>query len=388
MRILNRDFILGFCALFSFLVACYALVPTLPIYLAALGSDETTIGLLVGVYSASALIFRFLVGGVLPRYTERTVMMFGALLFAVTFPASIIFHPFWPFFVVRFFQGIAYAALDTAVVAFIVNVIPPLHRVQGIAYFFMAPTLALALAPSFGMLLLIRHGITFLFMACLVLSLAAFFFSYELKQKRISAPDKGANPGNTLFFDAKIVVPTISAFLQSFVMGSLFTFLPLYAVRCGVSNPGHFFSAIAIVVIAGRVLGGRIVNMWKKEKVILSCVFTSGVSVTVLSFSTTLPMFIVVGLLWGVGYAFIFPAFMAYAFDYSGSSGGAAVGTFMAITDLGLALGPVLLGMVIPVAGYPEMFLCLALVCVVNVTYFQFYVRKKRNMALIAGNIL
>ena len=58
----------------------------------------------------------------------------------------------------------------------------------------------------------------------------------------------------------------------------------------------------------------------------------------ILSFSKTLPMFIVVGLLWGIGQAFFVPALMTYGFDYAGSSGGAAIGTFRAFTDLGRLL--------------------------------------------------
>jgi len=68
---------------------------------------------------------------------------------------------------------------------------------------------------------------------------------------------------------------------------------------------------------------------------------------------------------------------MAYQLDYAGSSSGTAVGTFRALSDLGLALGPVLMGIIIPIAGYKAMFLCLAFISLINLSYFQFYVRKK-----------
>ena len=98
-----------------------------------------------------------------------------------------------------------------------------------------------------------------------------------------------------------------------------------------------------------------------------------------LSFSRTLPMLIAVGLLWGIGHAFFVPASMTYALDCVGSSGGPAVGTFRALSDLGLALGPVLMGLIIPLTGYQIMFLCLAMISLINLCYFQFYVRKKRK---------
>jgi MFS family permease len=97
----------------------------------------------------------------------------------------------------------------------------------------------------------------------------------------------------------------------------------------------------------------------------------------ILSFSRTLPMFIFVGMLWGIGSAFFFPASMAYALEYAGSSDGTAVGTYQASLDMGLALGPVVMGIIVPLTGYRIMFLGLAVICLINMSYFQFYVRKR-----------
>ena len=83
------------------------------------------------------------------------------------------------------------------------------------------------------------------------------------------------------------------------------------------------------------------------------------VILVILSLSKTLPMFIFVGAFWGIGAAFFVPMAMAYALEYSGSSGGTAVGTFRALQDLGMALGPVVVGIIIPLTGYRIMFLCL-----------------------------
>jgi predicted MFS family arabinose efflux permease len=377
--LLSRDFILGFLALFAFLAASYALVPTLPIYLAGLGSNEREIGVLIGIYGASSLVSRLFVGGVLVKNSEKRVMMVGGALFAGTFLACIAAHPFWPFFVVRFFQGIAFACLDTAALAFIVDIIPPAYRGRAIGYFLLAPNLALALAPSLGMLIINHYSFTFLFLTCTVLSLCAFIFSYKIRGAETVKPEMCASPHNTLFLERRIIVPAVCTFLQNFVWGALIAFLPLYAIRCGITNPGYFFSAIAIMLIAGRALGGRILDTQNKEKIILTFVFTSTIAMVILSFSTTLSLIILVGLLWGTGSAFFYPASMAYSLDYADSSGGAAIGTLRALADLGLALGPVIMGLIIPLAGYRAMFLCLALVCVINLVYFQFYVRKRRR---------
>jgi len=55
------------------------------------------------------------------------------------------------------------------------------------------------------------------------------------------------------------------------------------------------------------------------------------------------------------------------------------MGTFTAITDLGVSLGPVIMGLVIHTAGYPIMFLCLALTGVINLSYFYFFVSMQAH---------
>jgi MFS family permease len=71
---------------------------------------------------------------------------------------------------------------------------------------------------------------------------------------------------------------------------------------------------------------------------------------------------------------------MAYALEYADSSDGTTVGTFRAISDLGSALGPVVAGLIVPLTGYRIMFAVLAFICFINFCYFQFYVKKARNM--------
>jgi predicted MFS family arabinose efflux permease len=376
LNILNRDFVFGFVALFTVVAAVYTLMPTLPIYLARLGSSVREIGVLVGLYGASSLVFRFLVGVGLRRYSEKTVMMAGALLFTVTFFACLVLRPFWPFFAVRFFQGTAFSFFDTSVLALIVNVVPLAYRGQGLAIFLLAPTLALALAPSFGMFIINHYDFTSLFFTCAGLSLCAFFFSWKLQGQYRVRPEEGSPSGSGSFLELKIIAPAATCFLYNFVWGALIAFVPLYAIESGVSNPGYFFSSVAVMIIVGRA-GARIVDTYSKEKIILTFISTSMIAMILLSFSKTLPMFVLVGLLWGTGSAFFYPASMAYAFDYADSSGGPAVGTFRAFSDLGVALGPAIMGIIIPLTGYRTMFLCLALMCLINLSYFQFCVRKR-----------
>jgi len=90
-----------------------------------------------------------------------------------------------------------------------------------------------------------------------------------------------------------------------------------------------------------------------------------------------------VGSFWGLGTAFFVPISMAYSLEYSGSLSGTAVGTFRGFQDLGYAVGPMVMGIIVPLTGYRIMFLCLASICLINLCYFQFYVRKRNSLTPI-----
>jgi len=101
------------------------------------------------------------------------------------------------------------------------------------------------------------------------------------------------------------------------------------------------------------------------------------ISMPILAFSSTLRMFILVAIIWGIGSAFLFPSLLAYTIDLAGSNRGPAMGTFTALVDLGAGMGAVIMGIILQLTNYKTMFLCLALTGVINFFYFYFAVRKK-----------
>jgi MFS family permease len=379
--ILIRDYVFNFLAFFGFLGAYFALVPTLPIYLARLGSDEREIGVLVGTIGITSLVARFLAGSILRKYPERSIMMGGVMLFALSFLALIVFRPFWPFFAVRLLQGIAFASLDTAAIAYAIRIVPENHRARAISYFLLAPSLAAAIASSLAVFVVNEYGFTLLLLVCTGLCLYAFLLFWRLKGRETREFEPASPSRANLFFEPRILAPAVVSFMVFFSWGGVVAFFPLYSLQCGVTNPGYFFSANAAMLVAVRIFGGKVLDIYSKERMIPILLAISIVGLVSLSFSSTLPMFILIGALWGVGGGFLAPVAMAYALEYAGSSDGTAVGTYQAFRDLGLALGPVATGIIVPLTGYRLAFLCLAFTCIVNLCYFQFYLKERGRHA-------
>ena len=251
--ILTRDFILAFFAQTVFTSVFHLLIPTFPIYLSRWGSTEIEIGVLVGTVGFTSVAVRPFVGRALIREREKLLMIVGALLTAVASIAYLVLPPFWPLLVARGFQGIGFACFHTATITYIANISAGGPRAQTISYFALAMNVSAALAPPLGILLINRFDFVHLFLVCTALSFCSAFLSYTLGG-RPDAPSSAQPTDDGFFLSRKALPPAITSFLSLFIWGALTAFFPLYAVQHNVSNPGLFFTALAVMLILGLPL--------------------------------------------------------------------------------------------------------------------------------------
>jgi MFS family permease len=303
-------------------------------------------------------------------------MIAGNLLYAVSSVAYIIAPPFWPLLVVRVIQGIGAAFFSTASFTLLANITPETNRGQILSYFYLSINVAFALAPYFGILLINHFDFNVLFLACTGLSLCGLFITLKLGERKVE-PSSHPSVKDQAFLSHEALPASIMAFMVNVIWGALTAFFPLYALSYGVTNPGLFFAAFAIMLILGRAFGGKILDIYSREKIMFPCLIAYIVAMLILAFSTTLPMFILVAVIWGMGNAFLYPTLVLYAIDRAGPSRGPAIATFTAIADLGGGMGSVIMGIILQVSNYLIMFLCLAITGAFNFLYFYCFVKKK-----------
>ncbi len=379
-KLLNRDFVLCFFGQFVFQLVFTTLIPTLPIYLSRFQAKEAEIGLLVGIFSFSSLILRPIVGRGLLHIPERRFMIGGALLCMMSSVAYLLAPPFWAFLVVRIFHGIALALFATSAFTLVANITPETHRGQLISYFYLAMNLAFALGPYFGMLLVNRFSFVVPFWVCAGLSLCALFITMKLEKKNVIPLENQSFEIKTLL-SREALPPSIIAFMLNVIWGTICAFFPLYALRHGVLNPGIFFMSSAITLMLWRTLGGKILDIYDRKKVIIPCLTVIILSLAILTFSTTLPMFILVAVIMGTGWALLYPSLLIFVIENTGSARGPAMGTFTGLADLGTGIGPMILGIILQWTNYPIMFFSLTLIGAINLLYFYYAIGKKRDAA-------
>jgi MFS family permease len=379
-KMISRDYILSFFAQFVFSSVFCILIPAIPIYLLRSGSKEGEIGFLVGIFSVSSLILRPFVGKALLSVPERNFMTAGALLYTLSCLTYLIAPPFWPLLIVRVLQGIGLAFFSTASFTLLANIIPEAHRGRLISLFYLSNNLSFALGPYLGMLLINRFNFSVLFLVCAGLSLCSFYLTLKLRKREI-IPLENESLKVQSFLSREALPPATIAFMLNIIWGTLCAFFPLYALKHGVSNPGTFFIFLAITLMLGRLLGGRILDIYEREKVIRPCLALIVMGITIMPFANTLTVFIFVAVILGTGWAFLYPSLTIHVIETAGLSRGPAMATFTALADLGAGLGPMIMGFILQRTSYPIMFACLTLTGVTNFLYFYYAMGKKGKNA-------
>ncbi len=93
-------------------------------------------------------------------------------------------------------------------------------------------------------------------------------------------------------------------------------------------------------------------------------------------------MFILVAVMLGAGWAFLYPILTIHVIENAGLERGPAMGTFTAIADLGSGLGPMVMGIVLEKTSYTIMFVCLIFTAVINFFYFYWAIAKKERSVI------
>ena len=374
-RVFNRKFVLVFIGQFAFSAVLQLLLPTLPIYLKKLGSTEIEIGILIGAFGAASVLLRPPVGKALVRLREKTLMMGGAVIYAVCSMAYVVVPPFWPLVSVRILQGAGFGLFATAATTYVVRMSEAGNRARILAHFSVAMNLASAIGPPIGMVIADRFGFIPLFLVCTAVSLCTLFVLAALGNNPKPAP-QASIPHDSFLLSKTALPPSIIGFIAIFIWGSLNTFYPLYARSLGVANPGLFFSVMATMLILTRTFGSRILDIPNRKIVIGSCIIITIAALLILWLSRTQLMFLVAALLWGTGHGFLFPSLLTLALERSGSSAALVVATVYAFSDGGLFLGPLAMGVVAQFVSYSAVFLSLSILSGMGLLYLAYFTRK------------
>lgn len=379
VRIWNKTFLLVLSVSFLMFLSMYMLLPTLPLYAQTLGGNETIAGTIVGIFTFSAVLIRPWFGNLLDQRGRKPILSLGLGLFLIS---SLFYHLAFTIvllLLLRAVQGIGWGASTTAASTIASDVIPADRRTEGMGYYGIASTIAMSLGPALGLYLVKYTNYALLFTASAIIAAlglaASLLINYETPSPK---PAKATPAGPKVILEKTALAPSIVLFFITLTYGGIVSFLPAYAAYRGVEDIGVFFTVYALVLLLSRPMIGKLADRYGIKPFLAPGIVLLAGALLLLAKTWTLPMFLLVAVLYGLAFGTVQPILNALVISLSPPERrGAANATFAMAMDLGIGLGAVVLGFIVQKLGFEAMYLSSAVFALIALIMYFALLNKK-----------
>jgi len=333
-------------------VSLYAL----PLFVTGpIGGSEAAAGLAFGSFAVSALVLRPYVGRLADSGGRKPLLVGGALLAAAGLVATAYVDDLAAIVALRLLLGVAEAAFFVSAFAVLADLAPESRVGEAISYNSLGLYLGIAFGPPLGEVLEHWSGFTAAWWAAGGLAALAAGLALFVPETRAEHPDPEDGPAKLIHWPA---VPASLAFLTSLVaVGGFVAFAALYAEDLDLARTSVPLFVYGLLIVFCRIVFASLPDRLPSLPLGAASLVAIAVGIAVVALWRD-PVGLYLGVcVMGVGVSFCTPAFFSAIFATAGpSERGAAAGTASIFLDLGIGLGPILLGVIADAAGIPWAF--------------------------------
>ncbi|OAS14872.1 staphylopine family metallophore export MFS transporter CntE [Paenibacillus oryzisoli] len=342
----------------------------------SLGASNTAIGLIMGAYMCTAMIFRPWAGVIIKQQGPIKVLR---ILLVVNGLALLLyaFSTLEGFLIARILQGCSTAFFSMALQIGIIDALPEKERSQGISLYSLFTYMPGILGPVLAIGIWQAGGMSYFTILLVAIAIVTGVFGYSIpmetereqpaEKQRESELQLGVLQSfsqlvkNPYLFKSSVLMLTAST-----VFGAITNFLPLYATQLKHGSAGIYLMIQAGFVVAARfALRKKIPSdgIWHTY-FMMGIMLILAVAVQCVSYSLEggIVFFYGGAVLMGLAQALLYPVLTTYlSFVLPQMTRNALLGLFVAMADLGMSLGGVLMGPIADATSYSTMYMICAM---------------------------
>jgi len=331
---------------FGTFFSAFQLLPVIPLRIIELGGSKAAAGLFLAVYTFASA-FAAPVMGTLADYVGRRRMLVIASLLFVVFSLAYGMVPWLPLvLVIAIVHGAIWSSILSSASAIMTDFIPVSRRTEGLGYWGLAPTAAIAIAPAVGMH--VHHFGWFALCAELaVLSALMALWAARLPggQGNAVMPEKASRPHIIDLWDFRVLKTALSFAVVSFGYGGITSYVAILSRERAIHPESLFFTVFATSVVVVRILTARIGDRYGPKVLLYPAFLAMPLALALLAASQTRAQMIWAAILWGIGLGASFPAFMTFVVTHTDEQfRGRTFGSVILAFDTGIGLGSIVIG--------------------------------------------
>lgn len=323
------------------------LIPTIPSQVTGLGGSNVQVGLVIGIFTISSLVTRPFAGRALDLFGRKHVLLVGLAICALTIAGYSYMAAITLILAARFVHGIGWGMSTTSLGTVIADIIPPERRGEGMGYYGLSNTFAMALAPLTGLWIMQTYGFPRVLLISTLLALLSLFSSLFISYTKPLPFKKPIQKEKLMqrLWEQSALLPSVLLLCTAICYGGIVTFVTLFGHEAGISNVGWFFLCNASMVLIVRPITGLLFDRKGHEWVLLPGALFTLIGLLLLSYAHSEASLAAAALCYGIGFGSIQPALQAWTIARAAPTRrGAASATFFSANDLGIGLGAMVLG--------------------------------------------
>jgi MFS family permease len=376
-RLWTAGFVLMWAGQFLISMNFYLLMTVMALYaMERFGTDEALAGVATSAFIVGAVLARLLTGKYMELLGRRRVLLAALVLLALCAAAYLLDTGFWGLLVVRVLNGVGFGMATTVLPASVQALIPAHRRGEGTGYFMLSTTLAAALGPLAGLSLSTAVGYDTLFGVCTAVALLGLAVGAvtRVPELSLSAEQRAGLRSFSVgqFVEARALPVSALMLFVGVGYSAVLSFLNPFAVQADLVGPaGAYFVAYAVTVLVSRPFAGRLQDRRGDNAVLYPSLLLFVVALLLLAAADSPFLVLASGTVLGVGYGAVLSAAQAAAVRSAPLTHvGLSTSTYFLCMDVGVALGPMLMGALVPALGYRGMYVAAAAVVALGLVYY------------------
>ncbi len=337
--------------------------PVLPLFALELGFGATAAGAAVGSFALARLLFNVPLGTLSDTKGRRFLIVFGPAIVALGMLGSGLANSLVALIAWRFVAGLGSSMYMTGSLAYVVDIATPANRTRLLAINQAALLVGVSIGPWLGGFVGARWGLRAPFFVVAAAALGATIYGFARMPETVERSQAGVRQtaeserGIRTLLTAPFLAIAFVSFAQFLTRGtSPQALIPLAGAdnfSLDVDSIGLLLGTMAIMSLVLLPATSTAADRWGRVQVIVPGLLVTAGSLAIIGFATSTTVFVVGSLILGLGTAVGGPAPAAYAAEVtSPRARGMAMGAFRTAGDLGLLIGPPVLGAVADSNGY------------------------------------
>lgn len=369
----KRDFGLGVLALF-FAFLSHTLFYLFPLFLEQFQPSKSRVGLIMGVYSLTAIVVRPFFGRIIDEWGPRRITFCSLIAMLVVVPwFHMVESAGFLAILLRALMGVGWGTCMVAIMAMCSDLAPENRLAHSLGLMGVSAIVASAVGPMLAEEIIQYFGFGGIFNLCLVFVVAAMACVLAVREKQRTG-SSGRNSKLLLLRQyplAIIGIILIMPLIHGAVRGSVLHFIALFGKDTGFDRVAPFFITFSAAAVLARVGIGDLADRYCRKIVVFPSALVISLNLFWIAGMESYTSFVISGFIAGLGQGLIFPALNAYVIDFFGHENKSfSLALYTSLFDAGLGLGSPLFGWISDMSGYRTMYFVAGMLLLVFVSVF------------------